>query len=267
MLFKSYYLGDGIYHIEDILGANMYLVIGKSNAMLIDTGMGIGSLREYVESITEKQLIVVNTHGHPGHAGGNGEFSAVYMHPNDKELYYKMSSTQSKIRDLKEVFHLDDEVCLKMIEFKDNTMPINDIQCIDLGERIIDIVLLPGHTEGSLCLYDRNSGTLFSGDTINGDETWLHHDYSASLQIYYLSLRMMLKNGWNIKQVCPADAPTPVNPEIIENLEMCVRRILLHDAKGVPFQTHTGEGYRYSYSGTTILYNPQKIYENRSYDD
>ena len=54
-------------------------MLGQDQAALIDTGMGIGSLLSIVRSITSLPLVVVNTHGHPDHAGGNVEFSHVFF--------------------------------------------------------------------------------------------------------------------------------------------------------------------------------------------
>ena len=60
----------------------MYLLEGDEKALLIDTGYGAENLREYVEKLTSKPILVVNTHYHPDHAAGNGEFEAVYMNRN-----------------------------------------------------------------------------------------------------------------------------------------------------------------------------------------
>jgi glyoxylase-like metal-dependent hydrolase (beta-lactamase superfamily II) len=55
------------------------LVIGREKAALIDTGCGIGSLRPAVEAVTDKPVIVINTHTHPDHLGGNREFEEIAM--------------------------------------------------------------------------------------------------------------------------------------------------------------------------------------------
>ena len=57
--------------ITDGWGNFIYLLIGKEKAMLIDTCSCEGNVREVVEEITEKEIMVVNTHGHFDHTGGN----------------------------------------------------------------------------------------------------------------------------------------------------------------------------------------------------
>ena len=48
----------------------VYLLIGEEKAMLIDSFYGQGDLRAFVETITDKPVIVANTHGHFDHTGG-----------------------------------------------------------------------------------------------------------------------------------------------------------------------------------------------------
>ena len=63
----------GTWFINFMNGSqNIYLLEGKEKAMLIDTGWGAGNLRACVEKLTDKPLIVVNTHFHPDHSAGNG---------------------------------------------------------------------------------------------------------------------------------------------------------------------------------------------------
>ena len=52
-------------------GVYSYLIIGEEKALLFDTAYGMGNLREFVEGITQKPVIVVNSHGHFDHTGGN----------------------------------------------------------------------------------------------------------------------------------------------------------------------------------------------------
>ena len=61
-------ISDGIYDIAG--GFHQYFIVGEDKVLLIDTGMGLESPRKYVEQITDLPIVLVNTHGHPDHAGG-----------------------------------------------------------------------------------------------------------------------------------------------------------------------------------------------------
>ena len=72
-------LGRKTWLIDEYHAVQMFLIEGDEKAMLIDTGAGIGDLKAQVEKLTDKPLIVVNTHGHVDHTGGNMQFDEVWM--------------------------------------------------------------------------------------------------------------------------------------------------------------------------------------------
>ena len=103
LFYKWKQLGAGVFHIQDLFSDYMYLVAGEEKAALIDTGMGFPGLRQLVERLTDKPVIVLNTHGHLNHIGGNDEFDCIYLHPDDLAVYVEhgMESYRSGvIRDM-----------------------------------------------------------------------------------------------------------------------------------------------------------------------
>ena len=73
------------YLVSEYKLVNMFLVVGKHRAALIDTGGGIGPLPEDIERLTGLPLVVIATRGDPDHVGGAGHFPHVYLHPLDWE--------------------------------------------------------------------------------------------------------------------------------------------------------------------------------------
>ena len=69
-----------------------YLLEGEHQAVLIDTGLGLVSMKEITDSLTSKEVMVINTHAHLDHISRNYEYEHVYMHPNDDVLYWEHSS-------------------------------------------------------------------------------------------------------------------------------------------------------------------------------
>lgn len=103
LFYKWKQLWEGVFHIQDLFSDYMYLVVGEEKAALIDTGMGFPGLRQLVERLTDKPVIVLNTHGHLDHIGGNDEFGCIYLHPDDLAVYaeHGMESYRSGvIRDM-----------------------------------------------------------------------------------------------------------------------------------------------------------------------
>lgn len=65
--------------IQSPSGENLYLIVGQTQAVLIDAGLGVGHLRTFVKSLTDKPLTVLLSHGHIDHASGASEFENVYL--------------------------------------------------------------------------------------------------------------------------------------------------------------------------------------------
>ena len=63
--------------IRSLTGEIMYLIEGEEKAVLVDTCLGVGHLRRFVETLTEKPITVILTHGHVDHALGAPEFDEV----------------------------------------------------------------------------------------------------------------------------------------------------------------------------------------------
>ncbi len=85
--YKAKEIGNKTWVIKEPgFDENMYLIEGRDSSLLIDTGFGMGNLRDFVKKHTSKPLIVVNTHSHPDHTGGNYQFPVVHIGTNDLEL-------------------------------------------------------------------------------------------------------------------------------------------------------------------------------------
>jgi hydroxyacylglutathione hydrolase len=80
-------VGRGVWAIDEHGEVTAYLVVGSERAVLLDTGLGLGNIRDEVHQVTEKPVTVVNTHGHVDHVGGNHLFPEVYIHRDDFFLF------------------------------------------------------------------------------------------------------------------------------------------------------------------------------------
>lgn len=69
---------ENIWQIEDDMGVRCTLLKGSELAVLIDTGYGERDLRHFVEENVSTPYMVINSHGHPDHIGGNHWFDTIY---------------------------------------------------------------------------------------------------------------------------------------------------------------------------------------------
>ena len=146
----------GIYLMDEAHEATGYIVIGKEKACVIDTMNGYNDLHKVVREITDKPIIVINTHGHPDHIYGNVYFDHTYLHPADLALARSF---------------IEDPEFVSFCAANHLTMPpfreTREGDIFDLGERHLEVYDLPGHTPGGIVLLLREDRILFTGDSVN----------------------------------------------------------------------------------------------------
>lgn len=259
--FKTKNCGNGVYAVSAPMEEQIYVVVGTEKAAVIDTGMGIGSLKEAARAITRLPFVVINTHGHPDHAGGNAEFDALaYMHPDDTDVYSKMCTVEFRIGDIRGIFGRPvPEWEDALAPFAPKTVPLEDGQGFGLGGRTLTAYHLPGHTYGSVVLYDRENRLLFSGDGLTSNETWLYLDYSTTLEAYHGALVAFAGKGLEIASVFPGHLPIPAPTAILDDMISLTGKILDGAIVGKPFETFAGRGLRAEYQTAKIIYNPERL--------
>lgn len=164
-----------VWGIEEGYFVNIYLIEGDDKALVIDTGRGIGNLYEFIRTLTDKPIIVVNTHHHFDHTGGNGAFSEVHMldaEVNSDMMFYDIPEDELKEAMLERLYPNDKRPYNFQLEYltkwpKAPVIPISDGFVFELGNRSIEVIHTSGHTDGSICLLDKQAKILFVGDSAN----------------------------------------------------------------------------------------------------
>ena len=185
-------LEPGIFRIGNSM-VFMDLMVGEHHALLFDTGYGFGDLRGLVESITEKPLYVVNSHGHVDHACGNEQFGGAYIHPLDMDLCREHNGREMRMAELETAevpmdFSLEQYLSLGIGELT----PVGEGHTFDLGGMTLEVVHLPGHTAGSIGLYCPEKRLLYVGDAMNCF-VWLFLPEARSLATYINTLHKAAK--------------------------------------------------------------------------
>ncbi|MGC5616918.1 MBL fold metallo-hydrolase [Georgenia sp. Z1491] len=206
--FEVRELAGNIWLIGEPGHVSCYLVIGAERALLLDSGLGIAPISRVVAGLTDLPVVVLSSHDHLDHRGGNGdlldpsgpvEVVELLAHPGgrhgavDPEVlrgyWNAMSYVVARHRDFR---RLDDELFFaatdlpRMRDLPDLTgwrvgaVPptgrVQDGEVIDLGGRRLTVLHTPGHAPDALVLLEESTGTLLSADTVLASAHWLHGD-------------------------------------------------------------------------------------------
>lgn len=171
----------GFFQIADEEENCASLLVGKERALLFDTLLGNTNIAEYVSGLTDKPVIVVNSHAHLDHVGGNTQFSQVYMSQVEIELSHKLlqlveASPEERKKKLAPA--MESLRCLPEM-----AIPLFIGDRFAIGGITLVVVDLRGHTPGSVGLLWEEEKILFSGDALMPNAT-LFFPESLSLREY-----------------------------------------------------------------------------------
>ena len=187
-------------YVCDEGGVRFFLLTGEEKALLVDSGMETKNVRALAGEVTDLPLTLFNTHTDRDHTGGNGEFGQVMLNPAELVNY---ASPRPSIE----------------------ILPVFDGDILDLGNRPLKAIALPGHTPGSMALLDLKSGALFSGDPIQKDGRIFMFGPMRNLSAYILSLKRLLTFKDQIRQIYPCHGTSPLTMDIVPELIAGAERI------------------------------------------
>jgi hydroxyacylglutathione hydrolase len=260
--FSASKVSEGLWIISDHGSDNIYLVEGNDKALLIDTGLGMARLSTFLKTLTSKPLIVVNTHGHPDHAGGDFEFKSVYAHPADFSSIQSFGTKEARQRTAQfmgqgpatpDRISADEAASAPQPEM----LPIRDGQMFDLGGRTLEVIGAPGHTPGEIVLLDAAHKVLFTGDNSN-QLVWLFLPNSMPLEVYLQTLKKLEGRTAEYMTIYPGHGK-PMPSTFIGEQIACVEGILHGTIKGEPQHFFTGDAMVAKYKTAAVAYNPANL--------
>ena len=175
-------------HVHPFLRCNVWLVRGRDRSLLVDSGLGIVSLSAAAADLLDQPLAAVATHHHFDHVGSLHEFTDRYAHPRAAPYLSSSDAIGGALHRagfapeawqyfVDSGYVLDDELLTALPRagfdvdaYAVTPCPANhhldDGDLVDLGDVAFEVLHLPGHSPDSIGLFDRATGTLFSGDAV-----------------------------------------------------------------------------------------------------
>ena len=254
---------DRVYRILDEKADTFYLVEGDDTAAVIDTGAAFGSrIIPLLRELTPKPLILILTHVHYDHSFHMDEFKTVYMCHDELHMpgWFLHQMLMGKADRLCETHHIDTDYA------------------IDLGNRVLEICKVPGHTPGSTAVFDQLDNLVFTGDAIgSGCGVWMQLPGSTSLTEYEISLSHFMKwllnrtsspefwGGHCLQRWQSAKIPgdNPLSMGLLADLIDLVRGLIEGTIQGwqidMAQEFRAGEAFNAAYGRAEITYNPDNL--------
>jgi glyoxylase-like metal-dependent hydrolase (beta-lactamase superfamily II) len=185
--------GDGIWqvfepYVDPFARCNIWIVPGTRNVLVVDTGMGLASLRDATADLFDHPAVAVATHYHFDHVGSLHEFAerlahragarlladtrsiggALHRRGFAPELWQAFLDAGYEIGDdlLTAIPHPGYDIDTYAVTPCPPTRVLDEGDVVDIGDRAFEVLHLPGHSPDSIGLLDAERGVLFSGDAV-----------------------------------------------------------------------------------------------------
>ena len=222
--------------------------------MLFDSGMGIGNMRALVESLTDKPITLVCSHGHFDHVGGAWQFDGAHK-----------LCTPDSVAEAAEGFSLpeDDEnrslaafSIVGTLWFDPKTfrvkpykvIPAEEGEVFDLGGRRLRVVASPGHSDDGMMLADDENRLLFTGDTVYPGPLYAHLSGEHGAEVYRRTLEKLAPEFGSYTLLCSHNSPVMEGAALAEMAE-AFSAVERGDVSGYEYMRHR----RYDFDGFSIV--------------
>jgi hydroxyacylglutathione hydrolase len=222
-------LKPNLYWIRgDGTGSHSYGIKGDYKNVLIDSGLdrNFPALQQSLLILGLKVRdidIVINTHEHFDHIGANR-----YFQEHALIAAHRFAAIKITVEDRYVTMYQSgdlNEPSLKVHLWLENRSRF------DLGNYSLEVIHTPGHTSGSVCIYEFHSMMLFTGDTVFAGGTLSYISESGSLGDYINSIEMLSTR--KISEFYPGHGAPSNTPE--DDMQRAIQnaRALLKDQEGV----------------------------------
>lgn len=209
--FEHFKVDEGTWFITGLGGSlYMYLLEGEESALLIDTAYGLGDLRGLVEKLTDKPVMVANTHGHLDHVGGNGQWEKVYMHKN---AVIDNATLEGGPCDVSKLPYPNYEKVF-----------IEEGYVFHLGNRDVEVFDISAHSNGSLAFLDASHGFLYCGDELESSQTLMYeivpseaYNFKERILKHKANMEKLKTRSEEFKFICPGHNGAPISREYLDD--------------------------------------------------
>ena len=211
-----------------------YLFLGQKIAVLLDTGTGIGNIKEEIDKLTRLPIMVITSHCHWDHIGGHEHFQDISIHADDRDwlengIPLPLEAVKANL--MREPFSTKPPPEFDLAQYKiykgEPTHILKDEEGINLGGRKLKIIHTPGHSPGHICLYEEKTGYLATGDILYAGT--IYADYPSTNPATLQKSIRKLANLPKITKILPGHNSLDISVDILKKFYNLCEKI---SAKG-----------------------------------
>ena len=236
-----------------------YLVVGRERALLFDTGMGIAEIGAVVSALTDRPIVVVNSHSHHDHVGGNHAFARVlaldhpYTRDHARGLQHGEVAAEVAPSALCGALPAGFDTAADRVRPWRVTGAVHDGSRIELGGRSLEVLRVPGHAPDAIALRDEAHGLLFTGDTFYEGPIYVFGS-GADVVAYARSVERLAALAPPPRKLLTAHNVAVSDPHFLAALRDAVRAI----ASGAASGTRDSTLVTYTFDGFSIQLPAQR---------
>lgn len=240
--FEVYEVAQGVWAIyepfqwQEVIS---YLIEGAERDLLFDTGNGIGDIKAIVDQLSDKPVLILNSHTHFDHVGGNYQFDDIASVSTDFSIDNSKGHSHEEIAT--EVS--DDALCKGLPQGVSAgnhvgrpftiTQKVMEGDVIDIGTRQLEVLQIPGHTPDAIALLDRKAGFMWTGDSFYEGPIWLFSP-ETDLEIYRKSLARLVAFVPDLTALFPAHNTPRSDPAMLLQVQKAFDQVIAGQAEPVP---------------------------------
>lgn len=265
----------GVHLVGEPGHVNSWLIREEERSVLLDTGLGLADIAAAVAGVCPEEPLVVNSHVHFDHVGGNELFAEVAMHELGPEwieagcdpaqldaypdLVPEMLESYERLlaADRTDFFLIGPDEEMRpwpgegiaahgwRIEPPAPTRLLADGDQIDLGGRVLRAIHTPGHAPDHICLLDEHAGVLWAQDQAYYGPH-LVYEPGADLADFVASTRRLADElSGSLRTIYTAHCLRPtVPPAFLGELADAAEAVAAGDAPLTPSAGFFGEATR-----------------------
>jgi glyoxylase-like metal-dependent hydrolase (beta-lactamase superfamily II) len=232
--FEVYEIRPGIYAIyepgqfEEVIS---WLILGGEQALLFDTGLGMGDIRGVVKELTELPLTVLNSHGHYDHVGGNYQFDTII----GRNLPYSKKRALGQPHENVAEFASDgwiwkqlppgfDTATYRIKPYQFSNW-IDEGEFIDLGGVSLEVFRAPGHSPDSIVLVDHNRRLMFTGDVFYPAPLYAHLE-GSSVEEYARTAERLAAMAADVDDLLPSHNVPVASSDYLRQMDAAFKAII-----------------------------------------